>query len=366
MIGHLLTQISLLVKITMNGRPSFSPWVRRGIAALVVLLAVSNIINSGRQISREDGLDVNPSMLNPAKAKQDFRLPHADTMPQIASAAPKQGAAQASKERRTSTTTKTPALNKVENVAPPSSNTTADAEGKQNSKPPKQLNLPIFLASLPKSGTTTTAAYFFCGGYRAAHFWSRVKGKGTFMVGECMQRNIAQGQPPFQECGEYQAWTDTGYASEDSCYFPSIDGLDAIYQAYPNSTLMLVVRDTKSWFKSFSTWGKDLYDRWKRCNATNMPSRLYSKATKLNDFEKFYEWHQDMVRTFARNHPSLTYVEVKLESPETPKILEDAFGIRKNCWGKCDPHFQCTYPDGTMNRRAQRGRENKTVLTNND
>lgn len=359
MIGHRRRCLSF-VKITMNGSLS-SPWVRRGVVALVLLLAVGNIINSGREISREGGLDVKTSMLNPAKAKQYFTLRQAETMRRIASS-PKQGT-QASKERRPSTT-KTSALNTVESVAPPSSNTTAvaKAEGKENVKPPKQLNLPIFLASLPKSGTTSTAAYFSCGGYRAAHFWSRIKGRGTFMVAQCMQRNIAQGRPPFQECGEYQAWTDTGYASHDSCYFPSIDGLDAIYQAYPNSTLMLVVRDTKSWFKSFSTWGKDLYDRWKLCNATNMPSRLYSKPSKLNDFEIFYEWHQEMVRTFARNHPSLTYVEVKLESPETPQILEDAFGIRQNCWGNCDPHFQCTYPDGTTNRRAQRDRKNKTML----
>jgi hypothetical protein len=167
------------------------------------------------------------------------------------------------------------------------------------------------------------------------------------MLGQCAEQNIAQKQPPFQDCGEYDVWTDTGYAKRNACFYPSIDGLNAIYEAYPNSTFLMVVRNTSSWHTSFQSWyGGKLYRRWKRCNATGMSS-LNPTSTWPVHFHNYYEWHQQMVREFVQKHPSLTYVEVQLESPETPHILENAFGISASCWGKCDPKYHCTFSNDT-------------------
>ena len=52
---------------------------------------------------------------------------------------------------------------------------------------------------------------------------------------------------------------------------------------------------------------------------------------------RFYEAHNAMIRQFVRDRPSLTYIEVKLEAPDTGRILEEATGISADCWKKCKP-----------------------------
>lgn len=68
---------------------------------------------------------------------------------------------------------------------------------------------PIFVPSLPKSGTTTTHQYFQCGGQSSAHLAAR-NGNDIFKIGRCAQRNVMAGRAPFSGCGDYDVWTDTG------------------------------------------------------------------------------------------------------------------------------------------------------------
>ena len=44
-----------------------------------------------------------------------------------------------------------------------------------------------------------------------------------------------------------------------------------------------------------------------------------------------------MIRQFVHDRPSITYIEVKLESADTGRILEEATGITAGCWRKCKP-----------------------------
>ena len=83
---------------------------------------------------------------------------------------------------------------------------------KRNKKPQKASLLvptPIFVPSLPKSGTTTAHEYFLCGGQKSAHFGGN-NGNATFKIGHCAHRNTRQGLAPFDGCGDYDVWTDTG------------------------------------------------------------------------------------------------------------------------------------------------------------
>ena len=50
-----------------------------------------------------------------------------------------------------------------------------------------------------------------------------------------------------------------------------------------------------------------------------------------------YDGHNAMVRQFVADRPSLTYVEAKLEAPETGTILAEATGIDMACWKQCKP-----------------------------
>lgn len=118
------------------------------------------------------------------------------------------------------------------------------------------------------------------------------------------------------------------------CFYPSIDGLDAIFDSYPNATFVNVVRDTEAWYISLRNWSRNsLFVRFRLCNATGFPN---GQSTK-RDFMRFYEAHNHMIRQFVRDRPSLTYIEVKLEDPDTGRILEEATGITADCWKQCKP-----------------------------
>ena len=214
---------------------------------------------------------------------------------------------------------------------------------------PVQLNvqLPIFVASLPKSGTTSIWQYFNCGGHLASHQW--VKQNETFseQSGRCIRRNVEKGRPPFESCGTYDVYVDAGFAVflqggvlpkvPTDCYYPSMQALDAIYKHYPNSTIVNILRDTTSWYESMVSWGNgSLLDRWKLCNITGLPVW----GAKAKGFLAFYEWHTENLRNFAKSHPGLTYIEIPLESPDAGKMLEDAIGIPSNCWGVCKPNYR--------------------------
>jgi hypothetical protein len=254
----------------------------------------------------------------------------------------------------TKTTTTTDYVSRRHNTNKPFQNKNSISKPKQNEKDGKEkankekkisisiptfpsvvdltIPTPIFLASLPKSGTTSIAKYFNCGGQRSSHHMAIVNGT-LVKNGRCMEQNIMDGRPTFEGCGDFNVWTDTGYVSRRlpaQCYYPAIEGLEEIYQWYPNSTLMLATRDTKTWQKSASKWSS-ITTRWESCE---LPGFTGTSPEAVQDF---YEWHKELVRNFARNHPSMTFIEVALEDPTTPFILEKRTGVPASCFAKCKP-----------------------------
>jgi hypothetical protein len=213
-----------------------------------------------------------------------------------------------------------------------------------------RIPTPVFLASLPKSGTTSIWKYFLCGGVNASHFYVKLNEtevtrfgddvKDSTFAGRCMHANVLSGQPLLENCGRYQVWTDTGYIKGKpaiKCYYPAIEGLDELYKWYPNATLLYITRQTDDWTQSVSRWSMGtLLRRWKRCNLTGLINTTFA------GMNAFYDWHKALVRNFAKTHPSLTYIEAALEDPETGFLLEDATGIPASCWADCNPHTrQC-------------------------
>jgi hypothetical protein len=199
--------------------------------------------------------------------------------------------------------------------------------------------------------------------------------------------DIARGQSPLQGCGEYDIWADTGYASGNKffCFHPEIDGLEALHQAYPNMTLVLITRDTDAWYQSFRRHAKgSLMYKWtNHCNATGFPLSFLSSnaiyndydsvrnrnqnsssnavpravegkrvdsnialspgnSTPLNDddddesifWKSFYEWHTRRIQEFAAIHSSVTFIHLAVEDPTMAQQLEQLTGIHPNCWGQ--------------------------------
>jgi Sulfotransferase domain len=230
--------------------------------------------------------------------------------------------------------------------------------GLKDGKKPLKVQLPIFVPSLPKSGTTSIWQYFQCGGWRASHQWTRIdddeeisenssrdpasnENRTITLIGACMHDNVQHDRPTFQGCGGDPIYTDTGYArfkvlpsgapGTPLCYYPSISALDDVARHYPNATILLVVREPESWAESIMTWGNGtLLFRWGSCNFPNLPNPP-SLATKAQLID-FYRWHNDNVR---RKFPNL--IEVSLEGAATGQQLQDAIGLPASCWGKCTP-----------------------------
>jgi hypothetical protein len=213
-----------------------------------------------------------------------------------------------------------------------------------------QIPTPVFLASLPKSGTTSVWKYFSCGGVKASHFYVKLNEteaqrfgpdvKDSTFAGRCLHANVLEGRPLLENCGPYQVWTDTGYIKGRpaiQCYYPAIEGLDEFVKWYPNATLLYITRQTDDWTQSVSRWSMGtLLRRWKRCNLMGLINTTYA------GMNAFYEWHKRLVRNFAKAHPSLTYIEAALEDPETGFLLQDATGIPASCWADCNPQTrQC-------------------------
>ena len=194
---------------------------------------------------------------------------------------------------------------------------------------PIKLPFPIFVASLFKSGTTTVHSYFTCGGQRSVH-WKNADQQST---GKCIRQNLLQeARDPFQGCGEYDIWSDHAVLQPpDLCWDPSVHGLEAIYKAYPNATILLTVRDSNKWLNSVIRWGK-LLDKLRGCRDL-WPLQNKTRRLTTRDIRDFYEWHQQHVRRFVALHPSMTFVQVDLESSETASILEERVGIPAPCWG---------------------------------
>lgn len=222
----------------------------------------------------------------------------------------------------------------------PSRNWDPGLDGLGGPAVPLHINLPVFVPSLPKSGTTSIWQYFNCGGHMASHQWVKVNSTHQMQTGECVAKNLALDRAPFDGCGKYDVYTDTGFANYrkpqgSTCFYPSIDALDEIYKHYPNITFVMVVRNTTQWYDSMMKWGEgSLLSRWRPCNATGLPGF----KSGPQDFLDFYDWHNENIRQFVKDKPSIKYIEVQLESNETGDILEREIGIPKKCWAKCTPY----------------------------
>ena len=125
--------------------------------------------------------------------------------------------------------------------------------------------------------------------------------------------------------------TNTARTPPVSCYYPLVESLEEIFGAYPNSTILFVVRDEHDWLNSIEKYHEGfIMDVWRKCPSPYFPA---ANATR-EDFESFYLWHRDLIREFVKQHPSLTYIEVPLEAEGAGALLEEQIGIPQICWGQ--------------------------------
>lgn len=230
-----------------------------------------------------------------------------------------------------------------------------------------RVPLPVLVVGLPKAGTTSLASYFACGGLDTSHYKcvDLAEGDDSFAsdgstmeqtCGRCIRDALAANEPPLLSCGNFEAWAQMdvagkplarsgevgldddgagGEASEDTCFFPQIDALDALDAEFPKATLVLNRRASpEAWLQSVDEWN-DLRERLRDCDVGGLPAGA-GAAGPEGDAEllAFVERHEANVRAFVAAHPSHALVEVTIEDPEAGKALEAAFGIPAECWGR--------------------------------
>jgi hypothetical protein len=218
------------------------------------------------------------------------------------------------------------------------------ATTKTSSLGPLKVPTPLFVLSLPKSGTTTTHEYFECGlgnlTQSAHHKFSLRPNGPERLIGPLFLRNVKHNLPLLSGLGNsYSVVSDYGFVNPGikqknaNCFFP-LDSLDNIARFYPNSTLVYTKRDAKTWYISAKRWGSQL---WRMSNANcsqtfkdMVPSPSKDQSQGWIDFYENYTRH---IQKFAAEHPSLTYVEVTLEDNATGALLEERIGIPRYCWG---------------------------------
>ena len=113
-----------------------------------------------------------------------------------------------------------------------------------------------------------------------------------------------------------------------------MDGLDAIYNSYPKATFINVVRNASDWYNSLLNWSHGgLFVKLRLCNGTGFPN---GQSTRT-DIQEFYEWHNNRIRQFVKDRPSINYIEIHVDDPIAGQILENRTGIPSSCWKHCRP-----------------------------
>lgn len=221
----------------------------------------------------------------------------------------------------------------------------------QKLQPKQRIEYPVFVTSLYKSGTTSVHRYFKCGGINSAHKVLPQSGRsGRKFYVQRVHRNIIKGKDPFgflQENYGALVYAD----NDDSCFHPSVSGgLELFYKHHPNATLISSVRSTDNWFDSVLrynfTSGYSLIANLLECPRFIHTPEIPQRNMTVQDVKDFYEYQIEYVRNFAKNHPSMTYIEISLEDDQSiaAATLEAHTGIDASCWGQYNKDKKNTPP----------------------
>lgn len=209
-----------------------------------------------------------------------------------------------------------------------------------------KVNKPIFVLSLPKSGTTSLYRYFNCGRVPSAHTYGKNYTTGkSFRLGTCMHKNFHHGRPIVHACGHLDMYSDVGviykprerpsWSPFSKCFYPSLQAVHAIARDYPNATIIVSYRH--GWYESMQQFN-GLASRLRR----DCPS--FPNTTQADVWEDFYRQHRQGIRDVVKqSYPTLRYLEFDVKDPMAGVQLEEFTGISHQCWGDCKPDLKCDF-----------------------
>eukprot|EP00559_Dactyliosolen_fragilissimus_P006956 CAMPEP_0184855424 /NCGR_PEP_ID=MMETSP0580-20130426/681_1 /TAXON_ID=1118495 /ORGANISM="Dactyliosolen fragilissimus" /LENGTH=250 /DNA_ID=CAMNT_0027349935 /DNA_START=270 /DNA_END=1019 /DNA_ORIENTATION=+ len=208
---------------------------------------------------------------------------------------------------------------------------------------------PIIVVGLPKAGTTSLNDYFECGNsknyttkdgkesLKVSH-WMCIKDKKRDFCGVVIQKNMKDPnqKDPLFNTGDFDVYTqlDNIFGLGYGCYFPQVSALEEMAAAHPNATFILNMRDVNDWKRSMAAWGTlDL--RIDSCGMLGPTLGPDGKERSMDEkLETFYFDQIKLVREVVKKHAGIRLVEVTIDSPNAGEVLEENFGIPKQCWGQ--------------------------------
>ena len=202
-----------------------------------------------------------------------------------------------------------------------------------------KLPTPVIVMGMMKAGTTSIYGYFKCGldpsVSKISHYDCKPKGghpeKIGMACGKRMRRNLTKLRKlAFDTMDNFNLYAELDAQElNGGMTLPQWDFTEQIYEHFPNATWILNWREPRKWLRSVDRW-QDLRKRF--IDNPFLPDLPRGKGEKDSDMLQFYEAQAQRIRDFARAHPSLSFVELPIDSPNAGKILENSFGIREDCW----------------------------------
>ena len=156
---------------------------------------------------------------------------------------------------------------------------------------------------------------------------------------------------PLWDTGNYDAYTQIDFTfPPNRCYYPQVEVLEEMHRYHPDMVFILNTRNVSRWVKSVKNWST-MKNRMAKCNITGFPRGVGNDDAELT---KWYLDHYQRVRDFAKQHPSMNFVEVDIESPDAGKYMESIFNISADCWGHANenPRVKNDIGSNNVSRKA--------------
>ncbi|KAL3915635.1 MAG: hypothetical protein SGILL_005556 [Bacillariaceae sp.] len=198
---------------------------------------------------------------------------------------------------------------------------------------------PVIVMGMMKAGTTSIYGYFKCGlepgSAQLSHYDCKTghneNGFGM-SCGKRMRRNLTKyGKPAFDEMDHFTLYAELdAQEGNGGMTLPQWSYLEQMYDNFPKATWILNLRDPQSWLSSVDRW-EDLRQRF--IDNPFEPTLPRGKGQDDIDMIAFYLEQAERIRSFCKAHPSITLVELKIDTATAGQVMEDAFGISRDCWG---------------------------------
>jgi hypothetical protein len=264
------------------------------------------------------------------------------------------------------------------------------ADTSTNNAPVPPDHNPVLVLGLPRSGSLAVHNFFSCNGIRSSHYCcSRSSEKqaspgddndahapigfpcggsddSLATCGSCVHRNMRSNQKPFQDCGDYQVYSQFDVETGDpfSWFLPQHFALPLLHEAYPDSKWILNHRgSSKQWATNvlhwysvtnrlFRSFGIDYYHDAAEADTDHNPTltqgalvkeiqrsfaRMHNEtdhSRRLQSLQDVYEQHLDKVRAYTAKATSHALIEVNVDEPvRAGNTLAQAFpGTRAECF----------------------------------